>query len=385
MGSIISYQKKRNYDVVTRAADHDWSNTHRDLIICLAEQIVSMKDFFAFGGVCKSWRSAAIKENSNRGLRLQHKVPVLVLPKNYSAPIRNIYSLTKGEIYQLDLPETRGKRCFSSLGWLLTVSDNSRLHLFNPLNHALIELPQLRSKTLIRRNITKFVLSSSPSWTSNYGVMLQSDCFLVFYRPGYNNGQWTRITRPLGCKIILDTIYYKGEYYVVVYLGGVFVCDMEDPKNAKLRLIAPGLPKELFGLIHFKAPYLVESATGALLLVVCTFGDDCESTLGCRVFEVPFGNDNSWCRESEVKNLGNRTLFLSKNNSSFSIEALDDSICKPNCIYFLNRCHVSTRGDIDIGIYYMHDGKIERDLEKLPDFQYNGMSKTSHLWIQPSF
>ncbi|KAK9913437.1 hypothetical protein M0R45_037254 [Rubus argutus] len=387
MGSIISYQKKRKYDIVTKAADHDWSNLHQDLIIGLAEQIVSMKDFFAFRGVCKSWRSAAIKENCNRGLRLQHIVPVLVLPKNISAPIRNFYSLTKGEIYRLDLPETRGKLCFSSLGWSLTVSlDDSRLHLFNPLNHALIELPQLRAKTLILRNITKFVLSSNPSWTSNYGVMLQSNCFLVFYRPGYNNDKWTRIILPGSVEIFTDTIYYKGRFYVVGYKGGVFVCDMEDPKNAQMMLIAPALPQELFGLIYFKAPYLVESATGALLLVVCSFGyKKSESTLGCRVFKVSFGNGNSWSSESEVKNLGNRTLFLSANSSSFSIEALDDSICKPNCIYFLNRCHVSTRGDIDIGIYYMEDGNIERDLEKLSDFQYKGSSLTSHLWIQPSF
>lgn len=66
--------------------------------------------------------------------QLQHKVPILLLPKEINAPIRIFYSLTKGQIYQLDLPETMGKFCYSSLGWLLTVSEDfSKLHLFNPL------------------------------------------------------------------------------------------------------------------------------------------------------------------------------------------------------------------------------------------------------------
>ncbi|XP_061999487.1 F-box protein At3g56470-like [Rosa rugosa] len=384
---ISNYRRKKN--VVTTAAHKDWSNLHyhQDLINCFAEQIVSMKDFYAFGGVCRSWRSAAIKENSNTGLRLQHKVPVLLLPKEINAPICNFYSLTKGQIYQLDLPETMGKFCYSSLGWLLTVSEDfSKLHLFNPLTHVQIELPHLRPEIMTLRNINKFVLSSSPSWTSNYGVMIVSYHELAFYQPGYNNDKWTSVS--LGLLLTLtDAIYYKGQFYVVDYLGKVFVCEIEDPKNAQIRAVAAGIPKELlFGPeIHFKAPCLVESATGTLLLVISLFEQGkTESTVGCRVFKVPFDDGNSWAK-SEVKNLGNRTLFLGANNSSFSIEALDDSICKANCIYFLNRSHVSDEGHIDIGIYYMKDGKIERHFEAFPDFQYKGRSITSHSWLQPSF
>ena len=69
---MIDQTKKK--DVVTRAADdhdHDWSNLHQDIIICFPEQIVSMKDFFAFGGVCKSWRSAANKENSHKRIEFK--------------------------------------------------------------------------------------------------------------------------------------------------------------------------------------------------------------------------------------------------------------------------------------------------------------------------
>ncbi|KAL6131382.1 hypothetical protein ACLB2K_069758 [Fragaria x ananassa] len=359
MGETTIRNSRRKKNVATTLAD--WSTLHQDFINCFAHQVVSMKDFFAFGGVSKSWRSA-IKENSNTALRLQHKVPVLILSKEINAPVRNIYSLTECQISQLDLPETKGKLCYSSLGWLLTVSqDYSTLDLFNPLTHAHIELPPpLPPKKFSLRNLKRFVLSSSPSFTSDYGVMLLSYHHLAFYKPGYNNGTWTLGPIPLPEPLALvDAVYYKGQFYVVDYRGKVFVCKIEDPNDAaQMRLVAPEIPEQLFGEdIHFIARYLVESATGTL---------------------------NSWAK-SEVKNLGNTTLFVGANNSSFWIEPLDDSVCKANCIYFLNRSHVSTADDIDIGIYHMKDGKMDKHLEELPDFKYKGSSLTSHSWLQPSF
>ncbi|KAL6126583.1 hypothetical protein ACLB2K_074630 [Fragaria x ananassa] len=386
MGETTICNSRRKKNVATTLAD--WSTLHQDLINCFAHQVVSMKDFFAFGGVSKSWRSA-IKENSNAALRLHHKVPVLILSKEINAPVRNIYSLTEGQISQLDLPETKGKLCYSSLGWLLTVSQvYSTLDLFNPLTHAHIELPPpLAPKKFSLRNLKKFVLSSSPSFTSDYVVMLLSYHHLAFYKPGYNNGTWTLGPIPLPePSILVDAVYYKGQFYVVDYRGKVFVCKIEDPNNAaQMRLVAPEIPKRLFGAdIHFTARYLVESATGTLLLVLTLYEDNSEVTTGCRVFEVPIDTGNSWAK-SEVKNFGNTTLFVGANNSSFWVEPLDDSVCKANCIYFLNRSEVSTADDIDIGIYHMKDGKMDKHLEELPDFKYKGSSLTSHSWLQPSF
>ncbi|XP_050387428.1 F-box protein At4g00893-like [Argentina anserina] len=377
MGATIrNCQSKKN--VVT-----DWSGLHQDFNSCFAEQIVSMKDFFAFGGVCKSWRSEAIKENSNAALRLQHKVPILLPPKEYNDPIRNIYSLTKGHIYQLDLPETKSKICFSSLGWLLTISwDCSNPHLFNPLTHAHIELPLISSRYW-EGNVRKLVLSSNPSWTSNYEVLLMSSHCLAYYRPGYNNGRWN--VPLLELVVLLDAVYYKGQFYALDFRGKLFVCEMEDPNNTHLRLVAEVPLEILLGPeIHLNKAYLVESATGTLLLVLSLFDEDYDTTIAWRVFEVPFDDGKSWAK-SEVKNLGNTTLFVGANYSSFSIEPLDNSVCKANCIYFLNRSHVSTRDHIDMGIYYMDEGKIENHLETLLNFHYKGKNLTSHSWIQPSF
>ncbi|BFG15560.1 hypothetical protein CerSpe_018340 [Prunus speciosa] len=108
-----------------------------------------------------------------------------MLPKKKSATTCKFQSLTKGKLCELDLSETEGKMCLSSLGWLLTVSKDLNFSLIHPLNHARIELldghPNLPPAFL--EAIRKFVLSSSPSWTSNYIVMVHGFSSLAFCRP----------------------------------------------------------------------------------------------------------------------------------------------------------------------------------------------------------
>lgn len=106
--------------------------------------MVSFEDFTSFGAVCKSWSLAAIKESFNR----IHQVPWLMLPEKECTTIREFYDLKKYKIYKLDLPQTIGKCCFSSLGsvgWIMTQSDQSlKVNLFHH-NQQIIELPQVKT------------------------------------------------------------------------------------------------------------------------------------------------------------------------------------------------------------------------------------------------
>ncbi|XP_021803236.1 uncharacterized protein LOC110747260 isoform X2 [Prunus avium] len=309
-----------------------------------------------------------------------------MLPKKKSATTCKFHSLTKGKLCELDLSEIEGKMCLSSLGWLLTVSKDLKFSLIHPLNHARIELPDGHPNLppAFFEAIRKFVLSSSPSWTSNYIVMVHGFSSLAFCRPGEN---WIKVN--LSTPILVDLTYYKGQFYVVDLDGCVSVCEIEDGANqAKLRVVAPNFPKEPFGpmMKSRKLIYLVESA-GALLLVLCLSNPKiCDSTTGCKVFKVPFStNGNSWA-DMEVKNLGNRSLFLCTNSSSISVEASENSRWKANCIYFMNNKHVYLRVDMDMGIFSMDDGQIERPFDKSYNVCYKGRHfETSHLWIEPSF
>lgn len=99
---------------------------------------------------------------------------------------------------------------------------------------------------------------------------------------------------------------------------------------------------------------------------------------------MPFGN----CLEySEVKNLGNRSLFLSARSASFSVDASDCG-CKANCIYFTddNSQYLEEGGVMDMGIFDMEDRKIKRHLGEACGFGERKPYKFQqrHLWIQPS-
>ncbi|KAL6217463.1 hypothetical protein ACLB2K_010680 [Fragaria x ananassa] len=338
-----------------------------DLIISIAKLVLvaSFEEFSVFGAVCRSWKSAADRlkknylTNTTAGLgSLTNQVPLLVLPPtnrwNEDDGMVKFFSLTKGKTYKHSLPETARKECYSSLGWLLTLSDQRReglqCHLVHPLNRTNIQLPDLRYP--YTDFISKFVLSSSPSWTFHSVVMCATAMTLEFCRPGMGI-DWTHIN-PINPKStpqlvpqfeISDLLYYKGQFYVVDLEGCVLVCDIENPKTS---MVAPEIPSEL-----------------------------------SRVFEVPFSNEKSWS-ESEVKNLGSRTVFLSGRSSSFSIDSSGYSRCKPNCIYFNNSSRDCYGLALDAGILNMEDGTIDQGLSKSFGTDYEE-GCGSNLWVQLSF
>ncbi|KAM5563438.1 hypothetical protein ABKV19_018193 [Rosa sericea] len=328
------------------------------------------------------WNKFMTAVRKSRGPFGADQVPLLMLPKRIDAAMVQFYTLEKGEIYNSNLPETSGKACFASLGWLLTVTRDQgelKFNMLHPSNHrAQIQLPGLLRCPL--ENIWKFVLSSNPRSTLDYIVMFQTATSLGFCRPGLGGQGWKHL-RFEGHNFIRDLTHYQGSFYVVDQSGRVsVVCEIEDPKRAHLSVVAPDIPsqEQLLGPMKgIKQPYLVESA-GSLLVVLCTsYHNHYESTIGCRVFKVPF---SSWS-DSEVKDLGNRALFLSNSSSSFSIEVSGNSGCKPNCIYFMNSKRVTPFVDLDVGIFNMEDGTIDRD-------SFNTVFaeiRESHLWIQPSF
>ncbi|XP_050147593.1 F-box protein At2g26160-like [Malus sylvestris] len=375
-----------------------WSVLPHDLIASIAKRLFAFEDFIAFGAVCTSWKSAATKEN----FTTRRQIPLLMLPEKEkekesttttttaTSTVREFYNLKNGKVFQLNMPDlVRGKLCYSSLGWLMTQSDkDSKLDLLHPLNHSRIELPDAETfkkhhsdldlsnlKTLFGDFLVrKFVLSSSPSCSSDYTVMIHSWERLAFCRPGIGDQQWNVLMKSeKEDHLYFDITYYKGKFYAVDAYGTILVCEIEDPMQARTRVIVPKLPEELGFPFLCEKEYLVESA-GALLLVTRSF----IPTFEFRVFEVPLSNGD-WSDDARVKSLGNRTLFLGY-NSSFSVESSNYG-CKANCIYYTNHppALVRQEEEIDMGIFYMEDGKAEADLREPIN------SLTPHLWVEPSF
>ncbi|PQQ13810.1 F-box protein [Prunus yedoensis var. nudiflora] len=120
----------------------DWSDLPQELVISIANRIVLMDDFTAFGAVCKSWRSAATKEIFIS--RLTHHVPFLMFRKKDAVDMLEFYSLTRDKILKFKLPEGGFQIICSCLGWLFTSRRGlEELNLLHPLNHSQIKLPDL--------------------------------------------------------------------------------------------------------------------------------------------------------------------------------------------------------------------------------------------------
>ncbi|TXG50392.1 hypothetical protein EZV62_022916 [Acer yangbiense] len=166
--------------------------------------------------------------------------------------------------------------------------------------------------------INKCVLSTSPSLESDYTlvVIYGNTANLAYFRPGFKT--WITID---SCRHhYFDVIYYQEQFYAIDFRGRITAIDIKSDDTVVAKKVA-NLPKKLDGANKL---YLVESA-GKLLVVArhVVFVEDEFNSLrlvaygtdAFHVLEVDLSS-NKW---SQVKNLGNRSLFLGE-NSSFSVE-----------------------------------------------------------------
>lgn len=123
----------------------NWSGLDLDILREIAERITSLTDYIAFRRVCTSWKSATtsmkfiIRDNPN-----PNQMPVL-LPAKRCSYNREFYSLSNHRIDEVYLPESIAKKCFSSMGWLITVSQEWSMSLLHPFSRLQIKLPHIKT------------------------------------------------------------------------------------------------------------------------------------------------------------------------------------------------------------------------------------------------
>ncbi|KAF7151816.1 hypothetical protein RHSIM_Rhsim02G0229700 [Rhododendron simsii] len=382
----------------------NWAVLLQDLLIRIAGRIKFLEDFLSFGRVCRSWRSVAVKENF-KGTQL----PWLMLAEDDNSDYRRFVTALHGNpIDNLLLPEAKGKRCFETLGWLVTLSEIGDMNLLHPISRFKISLPHIStfkhylegSVVNIFTFIQKAVLSSQPGLSSkenNFVLMvIHGSCgYLGFWKPG--DKAWTTIETYQGA--FYDITYYNGQFYAVNTTGNIFVCDVwgRDPTVAHL---VGGIPREM---LRLKRAYIVESKGEVLVVVrdghdlvfLGDYGDEEEDEDACsdldesridygtsefRVFKVDLSN-REW---AELQSLGDNALFVG-DNASISVQAAKFQGIRPNCIYFTDDCWPSyprfkRGGGKDMGIYNMEDRSVA------PCYKGGSFSRfCPPLWVRPYF
>ncbi|KAJ4951566.1 hypothetical protein NE237_028398 [Protea cynaroides] len=350
----------------------NWSDLSYDILTLIMDRFSETKDIYRFGMVCQQWRSASLEK---RQFIMSKLSPWLMYAEREDSNNRGFYSLTAQKTYYWNLPEARGRRCWSSHGWLITFGLDLEIHLLNPLSGVRFQLPSqptfpnpysshaMQTPERLRQVfIKRMVLSSTPSEQCVVIAIYSEFSTLAFSRLG--DEVWTVIESPVDFH---DVIYFDDHFYAVDGRGRLFICDISSPKPKTILFAEPGEnvyiyddDKHIF--------YLVESL-GELFLIYrdiidfyCDADDQLEEvlrykTVGFDVYEFDF---ESW-EWMTVNSLDDRSLFLGNNNSFFIYPSNQHPGYKPNHICFTDSYHdnLIKEAGRDMGLYKIKSKKIK--------------------------
>ncbi|KAL3371011.1 hypothetical protein AABB24_007841 [Solanum stoloniferum] len=253
---------------------------------------------------------------------------------------RKFYSFYNDMIFKKRIPETHGKRCMESMGWLITVGkEDGEINLLHPFSGVQIQLPHQNTTKHYEFNQTRFlwnfvkkvVLSANPSHTDDYVLMVidGSFKFLSFWRP--RDFLWTRITKPIHFGHFSEVLYFNGNFYAIGCGGSIQVCDVAGPEPASSRNIAQLEPLAdcNYYILESLGSFFVVAQSGVglrcvqddreriLLTYIPSINDneeDMSYAYGTRNFVV-FKIDLEAHRNTTIRDLGDRAFFLGANAS----------------------------------------------------------------------
>ncbi|KAK8577148.1 hypothetical protein V6N13_122141 [Hibiscus sabdariffa] len=291
-------------------------------------------------------------------------------------------------MFELDLPEIRGRRCWESpYGWLVTCGIDLEILLFNPLSRASLPLPSLRTfpsydkehwtdrppEDYCKYYIRKLILTSSPEASESdcIVVAIYSCVSLALARPG--DKIWTPI---VGNIQVVDAIYFRVQF-------------------------SPSHPHDFDRQYIFDlAGNLCVVARGIIPFVYDDGDDDDDDdddkqylrTVEFKIFKLDM-HTKSW---EEIFSLDDHSLFLG-NCSTFAVDGY--SGCKPNCIYFTDdifEYYETKTGNTDTGIYDCRNIKLDirkryYEIEDIDEYveglveDFPNPEDMQHLLLSPFF
>ncbi|KAL6311548.1 hypothetical protein AAG906_005138 [Vitis piasezkii] len=316
-----------------------------------------MEDYFTFGEVCIQWQYAVreklqhLRSNHKRHCRLHQQVPLLMAPTADNPRERCcLYDVMNGKsLWEVQLRQGRWRCEGSSHGWLILVNNDSyKVTLHNPFSGKLIHRPPLEKSTFLEDSGSVYraifpykprrgVLSIDPDVNGDEFVLMMTCGSLVVRLAFIKSGEedWTYIE---GLRDVKDIVYSNGLFYVLDGRGVLFSCDVSNDFKVR-RITSPDIHCALVS-------YLVESPEGDLLRVIKHERGFHEG--GYVIYKLQWFSKNP--RWEEVMSLGDVALFLGDNHS-ISVIASDFAGCRPNSIYFCQRCSFFSNADGSMYVY----------------------------------
>lgn len=375
----------------------------KDIIRKIAvEHVDNLEDLESLRLVCSLWRSET-KDVSYMNLNFcpskNTQLPWLMLADSPTTSHRRFYSLTKGMVRKIDLPRFDDdaddhRRYFSSKGWLIGVSRKKALISFfdpftgsviKPPSHPLLEFSDgdIWCDTDYFVQFSRFAFSTRPKPGDDFEVAMvfHTAKHIAFWRPGQQ--QWIEPVRRFQ---IEDVCFFRGEFYTIDAYGQVIAFGSEIP-DKPFRIVS-NLKAQGFipYVVHRFYIVVLESKQKLLLihrLVHVKFRKGNFKYWNTRSFQL-FELDVDTGKAKQVKNIGNRALFIGHNSTFFVQASSDKRSCRPNCIYFTDDnygqyWHTTCGGGMDMGRFCLEQRKVVA-----PDYQ--GPSRFSHetppIWVE---
>lgn len=344
----------------------DWSSLPYDIIHKVSTYLIAIEDFLAFSAVCCSWRSVYLAKQWHPGPQF----PLLMFCDYENSSSRSFFSSYRNKICNSELPEAHSRRCWgSSLGWLITIGSDLKIHLLSPFTHIFVSLPPKSSLQIHFGEILRwydiiekaFVFRKPCTTNANeedlvvmiiYGPLNQ----LAFCMPGYSS--WKRIKAET-CGGFMDVACVRDRIIALSEMGFLLVVDIDTQTVINISFqpppnrVASSLPQWDWDQL-----FLVESS-GNLWIVFQDRSSNRIESVKFRVHSYDF-NQHRWIRLSD---LGTHTIFVGDSYSA-SISGADCLNCKSNSIYFIDK-KLDQRWPyrevlVDVGVYSMATGISER-------------------------
>ena len=191
------------------------------------------------------------------------------------------------------------------------------------------------------------------------------DCILVVLYGSYHEMALIRPAKDTAwTKMVVDAttmpwdmMCEENEMYVLQQGGELHSCDISDPCNLKIKLIASKISVPNY--FAFGKRYLAKSRRGELLQVLRYLHwpaarAKTRVTMLVRVYKLEL-KGSRWV---DIEDLGDDNALFLGDNSSICVAASKFVGCQPNCIYFTHdydTVGIGGAGPVDIGVYHLKD------------------------------
>ncbi|KAJ6825888.1 putative F-box protein [Iris pallida] len=358
-----------------RDRDRDWSGLPDELLGSIAERL-PMPDHARLRAVCASWASAAPAHPPSAS-----HFPWLMLAddeRRRGGGFHSFHSPPDSRSYRLRgtrRPPVEASSAAACVGArdgrlvMLEAGTSAASYLLNPVTGARTDLPSLGTlpwtKTFfdVRKAVVSSAAPGAAGLVAAAVVYSLSCCHLAFARPG--DGAWTPLDPSCPpSQRVEDIAHHDGKLFALFTGGQVRSFDLTaaSPQASGLYGTACAAEDDVAaaaaGPAHASCHVqLVSSPSGGLLRVRSQREKLSGITTKLSVARLDVESDCGW---TEIKDLGDQSLFLDSKCSLSLSTTGDVGDVRKNCVYFVDQ--VPHSGKIEVGnlrTFDMSKGIIE--------------------------